>query len=66
MAVETQDSATPAQVSLWNDPRARAIATQILVVVLVLGFFFYIGNNIATTTPPQQHRLTEPSSIRPA
>lgn len=47
MAVETQDSPAPAQVRLWNDPRARAIGTQILVVVLFFGSVFYLGSNLA-------------------
>ncbi|MEQ9814272.1 MAG: amino acid ABC transporter permease [Azospirillaceae bacterium] len=46
MAIQTQDSAQT-RAAIWNDPRARAIFWQIVVVILVVaGLWYLIGNVI--------------------
>ena len=44
MAVETQGSQPP-KVAVWNDPNARAIIFQAVVLILVVAFGYYIFNN---------------------
>jgi len=45
MAIQTQDSA-PTRAAIWNDPRARAIFWQIVVVGLVVAGLWYLVSNV--------------------
>ncbi|GLQ07533.1 amino acid ABC transporter permease [Sneathiella chinensis] len=45
MAVDALGRQGGDKVSLWRDPKARAVFFQILVITLFLAFVFYVGNN---------------------
>ncbi len=48
MASEPESGATPSKPPVWNDPKARAIAFQVVAVLALLAFFAYIIGNTLT------------------
>lgn len=47
MAIDLQDKLTPTKPPFWNDPRARALVFQAIVLIVVVAFLVYlIGNTL--------------------